>query len=281
MMGQLNLTLWAWIESVRGLRQRAVWTPFLVMALAQGAVLLLLTQFYRPWISWFLAPLVRRLGGEATLHYPQIYVALPALFSETNLVTDWVLGSFLFGVAYLLIWRFASGIPGRGSWNAAGSAFWKLFLMRLPAVLMVLVIYDFVPRWVGAATGELHGSALRMIRLADFLAAVIVEGLLLYAPLYLLVGRRSVGRSLRESLVLAGRTPLATALVVMTPNLVQIPLSAVLRRSGDVVNNLVPEAVGWSVAGAIVIYVAVNYLAIAAAVRVFGSRAAGLEGGRA
>jgi hypothetical protein len=76
MVSQLNLALWAWLESLRDLRRGRLWIPFLALALAQGTFVLLLTQFHRPFFSWLLAPLVKALGGPASLHYPDFYLLL-------------------------------------------------------------------------------------------------------------------------------------------------------------------------------------------------------------
>jgi len=71
----------------------------------------------------------------------------------------------------------------------------------------------------------------------------------------------------------------ATGLIVLVPNLIQVPLSLIMRRADQVLRALTPEMVAWLVLISIVLYVLINYIVIASAVRVFGSRAAELPGG--
>jgi hypothetical protein len=280
MIEQLNLALWAWIESIRGMRQRQVWVPFAWVTVVQIALLILLTQFYEPVLSWFMLPFLRWIGSEQIVHYPQAYVALPALFSRTGVWLDWLVGSLIFGAAFLIIWRLAAGSePGR-PWSEAGSAFGKLLLVRMPPFLFALFLLFGVPLILPRGESELRGNTLRLVRYGTFLFGVCVEAIFLYAPLAVLLLRRSAGGALGEAFRLVGRVPIATFLIVLVPNLAQIPVAAVLRRSDAVVRTLAPETVAWLVLGSILLYALVNYLILASAVRVFGSRVEVAEGGR-
>jgi hypothetical protein len=274
MISQLNLAVWAWIESVRGLRQRGVILPFLVLAGLQSALVLLFTQFYQPVLSWFLVPLLRLLGGGAVLHYPQFFAVLPALFSRANLGFDWLFGTLVTGVGFLWIWRSAAGLPLGRPWSEAGRQYLRLLVLRLPVVVLLIVLYELLPRLLTGGGGELRGNALRVMRYGAFVLAVAAEWVFLFTPLALLAQRRSVAGSFRESYAMLGRAPLAGFLIVLVPNLVQLPLSTLMRRSQSITTNLAPETVAWLLIGSILVTVAVNYTVVAAAVRVFGARSA-------
>lgn len=277
MLGQLNLTVWAWIESLRDLRRIRVWRPFLLLAAAQILVLLLLTQFYRPTFQWLLVPLLERITSAEVLHYPAFYVFLPGIFSQVNLLLDWILGSLVFGAAFLIILHTALGLSDRESWRLAARRYGPLLLVRLPLVLLLIGIAWLLPGWL-AQGGVLEGNRLRLVRYGGFLLGVLAEVLFLYAPLLLLAESRSIGRALRGALGLAFRVPLATLLAVLIPNLVQLPTSWVLRRSDVLVRNLAPETVVVLIGVAILAYVFINYFIVASAVRIYGARAAGPGG---
>jgi hypothetical protein len=277
MLGQLNLTVWAWIESLRDLRRIRVWRPFLLLAAAQILVLLLLTQFYRPAFQWLLVPLLERITSAEVLHYPAFYVFLPGIFSQVNLLLDWILGSLVFGAAFLIILHTALGLSDRESWRLAARRYGPLLLVRLPLVLLLIGIAWLLPGWL-AQGGVLEGNRLRLVRYGGFLLGVLAEVLFLYAPLLLLAESRSIGRALRGALGLAFRVPLATLLAVLIPNLVQLPTSWVLRRSDVLVRNLAPETVVVLIGVAILAYVFINYFIVASAVRIYGARAAGPGG---
>lgn len=281
MINQLNLTLWAWIEGVRSLRRGAVWVPFLLMLLVQGVLLLLVTQFHRPVVAWIMVPVIRLIAGEAApavMHYPSLYEALPQLFSPLNLVVDWLLGSLLWGAAFVLLWQAAAGETAGGAFGAARRRYGALLLLRLPIILLPALFFLLVPMLAPESGGALRGNALRAFRYGGFIFGVVVESLLIYGPLFLLQHGRSVGEAYRETIRLALRTPIATILIILIPNAVHLPMAAGLRRTEVIIRNLSPEMVAWAVLLSVVIYVAVNYLTIAAAVRVFGARAT--EGGR-
>lgn len=278
MIGQLNLAVWAWAESLRGLRTRAVLVPFLVLAGIQALLLLAMTQFYQPFLSWLLVPLVRAAGGgSGALHYPQFYLVLPSAFSRLSVIMDFVLGTFFIGVGFLWIWRSASGLPEGRPWKEVWREYLRLILLRLPVVLVLLLIYELVPRLLG---GELRGNTLRLFRYGSFFLAAVTEWIFLFTPLALLAQGRSIRGSFRESFAMLGRAPLAGFLIVFVPNLVQLPLSAVMRRTDAVIRNLAPETVGWILLATVLITMAVNYIVVASAVRVFGARSGAVEGAR-
>lgn len=272
MLSQLNLTVWAWIEAVRDLRRVRVLQPFLVLAAVQLVVLLLLTQFYRPGLSALMVPMLSRVQDGAALHYPQFYIFLPGIFSQANLVIDWLFGSLVFGTAFLTVWYVAFGRQEEGSWRRARKRYLGLLLVRLPLILLLVGAATIIPEML-AGDGGLAGTRLRMVRYGSFFVGAFVEMLFVFAPLILLAESRSVGQALRKGLMLAAKVPLATALIVLVPNLVQIPTGWVFRRADSVVRNLSPELVAVLVGASVIVYVFVNYFIVASAVRVYASRA--------
>lgn len=279
MIGQLNLTLWAWIESFRSLRRGRVWTPFLVMLLLQAAGLLLVTEFYRPVFSWFLAPLLVSAAGPQVLHYPHFFLALPQVFSRVNVALDLLAGSVLYGAAGWILWDLALGGNGRGAWRRARGRWFALLLLRLPISLLPFVFYLVAPR-LFSADQLTEPNTIRLLRYGGFLFGVIVESLFVYGPLAVLVQEKPFIPALRETLRVAFKVPLATFLIVFVPNTVHLPLAAALRRGESIILKLTPETVGWLVFLSVLVYLAATYLSLASAVRVFGARAGGGEGGR-
>ena len=275
MLAQLNLTVWAWIESFKDLKRRAVWAPFLWMVLIQSLVLLALTEFYRPVFSWILVPILKGVGDVRMLHYPAFFSVLPAFYGRFDLVLDVFFGSLFFGTAYLVLFRVASRMPVGDAWNAGRRSYLVLLLLRLPLVLLVVLASWGLPLLLGGKPGVgLEGKALREARYGSFLIGVLGESLCLYAPLARLVAGRSLFGSFGDSLRLAARVPLATMLVVLLPNLLQLPVAAAIRRSDTIITNLTPEVVAWLLFAGILVYTGVNYVVIGSAVRIFGARGA-------
>lgn len=277
MLSQINLALWAWVESLRDLGRLRIWRPFLLLGLVQGLVLLLLSQFYRPGLVEILAPLLERMGGPAVLHYPQFFVALPGLFSQTNLVVDFLAGTFFIGVALVIIWRHPDrklqAVTGPNEFSVVAKRYLPLLLVRLPLILLLYALAWQLPKlWVDSP--DLTGNQVRLIRYSTFGLQVLLESLFIYAPVFLLLEGSSVPKAWGQGFAFLGRYPIASLLVVFVPNLLQIPTSFVLRRADRVVQSLSPELVGAMIGGAVLIYVLVNFVIIGSIIRIYGARRA-------
>lgn len=281
MLSQLNLAFWAWLECFRDFRRARVWAPFLLLGAVQLFVVLVLTQFHRPLLAPLLAPLIQALVGAPGLHYPQFYSALPSIFGRINPILDWLVGSFILGAAVLVLWHSALGMRDRETWGLAARRYLSLLAVRLPLLLLLLGIAWVIPMALLPDSGEVEGNTLRLLRYGTFVIGVILEMLFVYAPVVLLLESSSVLPALGRGLKVLGKAPVATALVVGVPNLLQLPISWALRRADTVVQNLNPEVVLVMVAGAIIAYVGINYFILASVVRIYGARGAAAREGAA
>ncbi len=269
-MQQISLLLWSWIETTRNFGRWRLWAPFFVFWVVQAGAILLLTQFYQPPFALFLVPLLRLLGGDAILHYPIFYLALPSVFTVVALFLDLLVGAWTLATAFLLFWQAdRPAEPSRGAFRMAGKAYGRLVLARLPLVVLLVVLLFGLPRLLLGGSSDIPGSTLRTIRYGSVLIGSILEGLFLYAPLAILVEGRSVGGALRRSFSLAARVPFATLGAVLIPNLIQIPVSAVFRRTDTIVRNLAPEVVIWILLAAAVLYAMSAFFAVGAGARLF------------
>jgi hypothetical protein len=269
-MQQISLLLWSWIETTRNLGRGRLWGPFLTFWLVQALTILLLTQFHRALLAPILVPILKSLGGEAILHYPVFYLALPSVFTVIALFLDLLIGAWTLGAGFLLFWQAdRPAEPFRGAFGRAGRSYGRLVLARLPLVVLLVLLLFGLPRLLLAGSTDVPGSTLRSIRYGSVLIGSILEGLFLYAPLAILVEGRGVWGALRRSFSVAGRIPLATLGAVLIPNLIQIPISAVFRRSDLIVRNLTPEIIAWVLVGAAVFYVVSAFFAVGAGSRLF------------
>lgn len=280
MLDQLNLALWSWIEALKDLRRTRILAPFLLFFLVQCLVILLIAQFHRPLVSWFMVPLLTVLEGKQVLHYPQSFLFLPETFSRFNIAVDLLVGSFVFAAAYLTVWKVVTADDQERPWSDA-AAFWgKMLLLRIPMQVLVLLIVAVVPALFATGGREVSGNALRVLRYGSLFGSIVVEALFAFTPLYLLVERRGLGESWLRGFAMSLRLPLATLLVVMVPNLAQLLIGAVLRRSDMIVQKLAPEMVGWVLVLVALLYVGMNYFITASVVRIYGARGVEEGGGQ-
>jgi hypothetical protein len=281
MIGQLNLTLWAWIESWRGLRKGALWPPFLLLFAVNALGLLVLTEFHRPLVAWFMVPVLRTAGGAGVLHYPNIFLGLPELFGRVNVVLDLLLGAWVFGTAWIITWTLATGGEPQGSWREAGRNYFKLIVLRLPISVLPILLSLLLPMVVPAREGGGYGpTAQRVLRFGSFFVGVLVESALLFGPAALLLGKRSVKGAFAETFRMLGRAPLAILLVVFAPNCMNLIVDYAVRRRETIAFKMAPEWVGVVELAAIGAYTLASFFVISAGVRIWGARGASPEGGR-
>lgn len=279
MLAQLNLVLWAWLESLKDLGRFRIWRPFLVLALVQVAMLLLLTQFFRPGLSSMLAPLIENAAGPGAKHYPQFYLALPMVFSKLNFAVDLIVGSFCVGVAMLVVWARIAGTKNADPWGLGLRRAFALVLVRLPLLILLYLLAWQLPTLLFPEGVEVSGTQIRLLRYSTFIVGALIETLFVYAPLFLLFERKNVAAAWKEAIAFLGRVPIASFLVVAVPSLLQLPVSFILRRAGVVVETLSPELVTALIVGAILIFALINFLIVGSVVRVYGARRENPGGG--
>ncbi len=281
MIGQLNLALWAVIESFRGGRRGALWSPFLLLFAVNGLSLLLLTQFHRPLLAWFLVPVLRGLAGPGALHYPGFYLGLPGLFSWINAFFDLVLGAWIFGTAWLIAWKLAMGIDPQGSRGEAGRAYAKLLVLRLPVSVLPFLVAFLLPMVLPVREdGSFGPLTQRFQRGGVFLAGVLIESAFLFGPAALLLGKRSLKGAFKDTFRMLGRAPLAVFLVVLVPNCLNVIIDYAVRHRETIILRMAPEMIGLVVLAAIAAYTFAAFIVITAGVRIWGARGVRQEGGR-
>ncbi|MEZ4651399.1 MAG: hypothetical protein R3E97_21920 [Candidatus Eisenbacteria bacterium] len=279
MLAQLNLVLWAWLESLKDLGRFRVWRPFLFLALVQVVVLLVMTQFFRPGLSSVLAPLVEHSAGPGAKHYPQFYLALPMVFSKLNFAIDLLVGSFALGVAMLVVWVRIAGTKNADPWGLGRRRIVALILVRLPLLLLLYLLAWQLPGLLFPVGVEVSGSQIRLLRYSTFVVGALIETFFVYAPVFLLFERKNPLAAWKDAVAFLGRVPIASFLVVAVPSLLQLPVSYILRRAGVVVETLSPELVTGLIVGAILIFAFINFLIVGSVVRIYGARRENPGGG--
>jgi hypothetical protein len=124
LVARTNILLWTWIQSLRSAKKLSLFIPFLLFALLQTVILVLFLFFYSLPLAGIFIPLVRRLSGESALHYPQLYMHLPRLFSIANVwLLNPLMGWLFIGAATFLFAAWYRGQfvdAGRGLSMALG-----------------------------------------------------------------------------------------------------------------------------------------------------------------
>ena len=135
---QLMLAWQALRHTLPQLWRPGLWLWVLPLALVQLTVVALLWHAAHPAVSWFMAPLLVRLTGDDTLHYPRIFELMPTLYQRADVGLGAVLGAIGIGAATP---AFAARFRGEplGGRRALGDAF-----RRAPALVLVQLPFNVV-----------------------------------------------------------------------------------------------------------------------------------------
>ena len=215
------------------------------------------------------------------VHYPGLFLGLPGLFSWFNVLLDIVLGAWVFGTAWLIAWKLATGTDPQGSRAEAGRAYAKLLVLRLPVSILPVLVGMLLPLVLPVREdGSFGPLAQRLQRGGAFLASVLIESAFLFGPAALLLGKRSLRGAFADTFRMLGRAPLGVFLVVLVPNSLNVIIDYAVRHRESIVLRMAPEVIGVIVLAAIVVYTFAAFFVISAGVRIWGARGVGQEGGR-
>lgn len=244
--------------SLRELRTGRLWTPWLALGALQLAALLALLAFAHPLLAWAVAPLVRAIGGEPALHYPDFYRTLPFLYSRVDLVLGSLAGAVATGWSTWLFaarWRRRVAGPGE-AWAETAPRAVTLMLAQLPFQLLVLLFTTLIERSLAD-----QGGLVR--RLGYFVALGGVAGLqalFLYVPALIVLERRGLWRALAALPRAWARGLWAALLLGLVALLPLLPLDALGQRSDLLVDRGSPELVAWLAAMQLLVALVVSFL---------------------
>jgi hypothetical protein len=221
------------------LRDTGVVMPFVVFGLVQGIILLAMAMFTTAWLAPVMVPVVRALGGDASLHYPLHLVGLPAVYQRVYLPLVAVVGFSLWTLAvWKLVERHAYGAERRR----------RAFRPLLPHVIVVGVMFVGSSALVSWGASSIVGPktpalVVRGILLLSVVLVATLQSFLIYAPVALRLRGGSAWSALRASARYARRNFLSTALLIVTVLLVHMPLDFLIGRADRVAARFSPETV--------------------------------------
>lgn len=262
MLRQIALALSSFWDGIKSLVRARLVAPIALYALAQALYLAIIVNFHLPVLAGVMAPVVRILGGGAAVHYPQLFVAMPAIFNKGSLLIGAILGAYVWGVAVIAIAnRFgrASGSP----WRDALRRFPHLFLAQLPVVLIVLATFFLTE--VALAGADVKGNAKRLMLYGPIPFGILVESIFLFAPIAVVLEGRSAASAIARSFGIWRSNGLAALLIVGLTTLPHIPTYWVLQRSATLVSRFSPETILLVLGGDVFLRLVTNVILVVAA----------------
>jgi hypothetical protein len=273
---QLTLAGQALWLTLRAMRAGRLWTPWLALGALQSAVLLAFVGFAHPLLAWAVAPLVRMVGGEQALHYPDFFRSLPALYSRADLVLGALGGAIATGWSTWLFaarWRRRAETPGE-AWAETAPRVLSLVLAQVLFSALVLVF----TRQFGQVFVDQPGVVRRLGALLTLGGVAGLQALFLYLPALIMLERHGLWRALGSLPRTWARGFWSALLLAAASLLLLLPLDALGQRSDLLVGRGTPELVAWLTGVQLLVGLAVSFLLAGSSTLVYLGAVAGEPG---
>lgn len=258
----MTLAFSACTDGVRSILMSTVVAPFALFALAQVVYLMIIVNFHLPILAGALAPLVRILGGGGAVHYPGLYLALPAIFNKSLLFIAGTLGAYLWGVGIIAAANRFEG-PAGSPWRDAFVRLPHLFLAQLPVVLIVLL--SFVLQATLETRADVGGNAKRLLIYGPIPFGILVESLFLFAPMAVMLEGRNALSAIARSISIWRSNAVTALLIVGLTTLPHLPTYWLHQRTYWVMTTFSPETVLLVLGGDVLLHILTNVVLIVAA----------------
>jgi hypothetical protein len=252
----------AWIFALRSLRRPQVREPFFIVGGLQLILLLALGNFHSVALAGFMAPVVRALGGEAALHYPDHFWALPEIYRSATTVLGILFTYTAWGVATL---RFAGE---HGTWQEG--------FRRAPALMAVAVFATGTP-WLITSLFDLIPTDITLrttnIRLGlqgiELLMIVITKSLVAFAIPFILLLGMPFAEAVTRSAKLLRHSWLTIFAMIAIPMAILFPSTFFMFEMDMSAKGMRPEGVGLLLTANIVIRLCFDSLVVGGVTAIF------------
>jgi len=262
----------AWQSLIRvlaAMRRGKLWVPFVLLAAAETVAVLALVWFAHPALSWFMAPLLRRVAGDSTLRYPNLYRVLPDLYAQADVFIGAFVGAVVVGAATVM---FADYFHGREPSASTGlGEAWRrslaLILANLPFNLLVFALSHGSQAWLST-----RGSGRLVQGIAFFLilgTSIVLQSLFFYVSALVVLERQSALSAMRALPETWARGFWAASFIGVLLVAPLLPVHFLTDRAGLIVDRGVPELTGWLVAVQVVLGLALWFLLAGTATLVY------------
>ncbi len=273
LVARINTLLWTWVQSLRSVKRISLFFPFLLFAILQTGLLLLLIFFYLPPISALLIPLIRLLSSEPVFHYPQFYFFLPGLFSQANAWLNFIAGWLFVGTATLMFAGWYRKQPVRTG-RALGQAFRRIVPLFLVGAAEWLVVRGVMRlfRYLSMSVWHWATQSPRLFLLLGFLLSILFITPFAYTAAEVVLGKRGIAGALRGSFALARKNYGLTYLLFAVPSLLILAMNLTFQYAPLIVTRASPGVMVMLLINNIIVTVVVNF-AIVGALTAFYLRA--------
>jgi len=244
--------------------------PFLTYAVLQGAILAILVFFAYPPFSSVLVPLIRKLFGEAALHYPNNFIVLSPLFDQANFILSGIVGIVIIGMATHM---FASLFRNRDPSLKKGlqvtlPKYGLLFVVWIIESALILCMVTGLPVLLNKVIQPGY-QLVRIIKVGSFLLGILVGAMFAYTSALIVLDHRGIFRAISQSLSIFSGNALTSFFLIAIPSFLYFPINFLGRKAPFLVTKFAPEVVVIILAVGIVIALFANYILVGTVTRFY------------
>lgn len=243
----------AYNTSLKSLKNHpALFLPFLIFAILEVIVLVIIYLAPRMPLRLILGPVIRTFWGERFLHYPVNFLLLPKLASLSRMALAVIFSSLLTGMAVALVFAvynkkhlklkeaFKSALKKYSSLFIVVLIFTLLFYFLVKLVIIVLVSYFMAghSRLLFLKAGLWMGPILLSI---NFMLALLIQSAFVYAIPLLIIEKQKLIKAVIGSFVLFKKLFIPTLILVGLPMLVYIPIIILNSKTAFLIDKVFPE----------------------------------------
>ena len=232
----------AWKATISLAKSPFVWVPFAILAVLKAVPLVLLYFFWKPSFSGFMLPVIQSVFGERMTHYPMHVLKLPDMYRAVDMGVTLAFGFVLLGWAVIMMIDRLEGNSVRFERHAAPALFFVPALLVLGFVFVLGV--QGIPAVVSHVGKSITSQKLQMLlTLAGLGTSLLVKGLLVYCPSYLVLSRGQIAGALGKSWERARTWGWLTAMIVLTGWGMTVPLNHLLSQPDHLIQKWGPGLV--------------------------------------
>lgn len=221
-------------------------TPLFIAALVKAFFLVLFYYAPMPPLVNVFGPLIKNFFGEAYLHYPVNFMLVARLFYYSQSFIWLTLDICMWGTTSNMINQLHEGrsLPSIvGSFNRVVRRYPQLFLVSLLILFLSLVSFR-VPHFLMVNFYFLPREKfffLQFFFFVSFLAAILIEAVLIYTIPTVVIERKSFVAALKRTIALSKEIFLPTFIIVLLPRLFDL-IAAFLRQNLPIlITRTLPE----------------------------------------
>ena len=271
LLQKINFFFSVYLSALKSLKKPLLWVPFILFALIQFLLLLALVNFYIPFLSFALIPVIKKVMGEFVLHYPVYFLFLPKIFSRANLLLSGVLGIISLGWATYLF--FSYFLPDKKVKLVEGLkiVFSKyLLLLGVWAIETVIILawFFFLSR---AGKGFLGGSFKKelVFEIFGLCSGVVFYGFFAFTLAAIMLSGKNIFTAIGLSVSIYKRNFFSTYFFVLLPNLLTLPFTFMNRNAAFLISRFNPEVIILILILEIGISMIANYILISTLTRFY------------